>query len=723
MTAYHHFRSLCRVALPPLRSAWREWLSEDAPVIGYMLKVLLACLLAMWLSLRFELDQPRTAMLTVAIVMQLRSGMVFAKSYYRLIGTLVGVIVSFILVALFAQERIPFLLYMALWIGLCTAGSMIYRNHQSYAFVLAGYTLCIVGLPATLAPGQTFNIGITRISEILIGLFSATLVSDLIFPQRMWNMMLASVRRRFSDFSDLLRTTAVNPATVRSTEPALLRFIGDIFRLETFRASAVMENDASRQNRLHLSQMNNEFMQVSTSFHAFEQLLKRQSRYGRPDIGEALLGIYRKLADNVSLDGRSAHNEQEALQVSRQLSDYRSRFAQTAADARRKLTHTLSDRDRIELDTGIELLERLSDELYTYAKTYSAFAAPKDQKAITNPNQQAPQQEMHFDTLAVALAGLRGALALAILSAVWILTDWRSGIEAITLGVITSTLFATSPSPGHTVKQFFIGAVLGTILAYFCNFHWLTQAQGFLMLTIAVSPGIMLAAWLTTRPSTAVIGSGMFMVYLMHIGFNSTYSANPVIFMNDAIADLLAVLLSGVLFSLIDLSNSRWSKLRTAQSLRQLVVSACRDTLPFRRARLENAARDLVQRAGSAQRIAEEQDQLIVDWLLSTLEIGHAVIALREYLQEVHDSILPLPILKCLDAIANLYDDPTPAHRDDAINSIDLAMQHLSTDAMRLVLMQSTRHKLMTMLHFIHSALLDEESVLSANATKRLENH
>lgn len=730
MTAYHHFRSLCRVALPPLRSAWREWLSEDAPVIGYMLKVLLACLLAMWLSLRFELDQPRTAMLTVAIVMQLRSGMVFAKSYYRLIGTLVGVVVSFILVALFAQERVPFLLYMALWIGLCTAGSMIYRNHQSYAFVLAGYTLCIVGLPATLAPGQTFNIGITRISEILIGLFSATLVSDLIFPQRMWNMMLTSVRRRFSDFSDLLRTAAVNSVTAlpsgaaskTASEPALLRFIGDIFRLETFRASAVMENDASRQNRLHLSQMNNEFMQVSTSFHAFEQLLKRQSRQGRPDIGEALFGIYRQLADSVSLDGRSARNEHEAMQVSRQLSDYRNRFAQTAADARKKLAHTRSDRDRIELDTGIELLERLSDELYAYAKTYSAFAAPKDRKTLINLNQQAPRQEMHFDTLAVALAGLRGALALAILSAVWILTDWRSGIEAITLGVITSTLFATSPSPGHTVRQFFIGAVLGTILAYFCNFHWLTQAQGFLMLAIAVSPGIIMAAWLTTRPSTAVIGSGMFMVYLMHIGFNSTYSANPVIFMNDAIADLLAVLLSGVLFSLIDLSNSRWSKLRTAQSLRQLVVSACRDTLPFRRARLENAARDLVQRAGSAQRIAEAQDQVIVDWLLSTLEIGHAVIALREYLQEMHDSIVPPTMLRCLDAIADLYDNPSPENRQDAIHSIDAAMQHLTTDAMRLVLMQSTRHKLMTMLHFIHSALLDEESVLSATAINRLEN-
>ncbi len=722
MNKLQHFKSGYSFALLSMRSAWSEWLREDAPVIAYMLKVLLACLLAMWLSLRFELDQPRTAMLTVAIVMQSRSGMVFAKSYYRLIGTLVGIVVSFILVALFAQERVPFLLYMALWIGLCTAGSMIYRNHQSYAFVLAGYTLCIVGLPATLAPGQTFNIGITRISEILIGLFSAALVSDLVFPQRMWSVMLASVRQRFTDFSDLLQTVSADSVVSNASKPALLRFIGDIFRLETFRASAIMENDASRQNRLRLSQMNNEFMEVSTSFHAFEQLLKRQSRQDRTEIGNALFSIYRQLADAVMLDEHSARNEQEALQVSRQLADYRNRFTQTVAAARRTLPDRLSDRDSIEFDTGIELLERLGDELYLYARTYSTFAVPESKQASVIQQQQAPQLEMHFDTLAVSLAGLRGALALAILASVWIFTDWRSGIEAITLGVITSTLFATSPAPGQTVKQFFIGAVLGTILAYFCNFHWLTNAQGFLMLVIAVSPGILLAAWLTTRPSQSIVGAGMFMVYLMHIGFNSTYSANPVMFMNDAIADLLAVLLSGALFSLIDLSNSRWSKLRTAQSLRQLVVSACRDSLPFRRARLETAARDLVQRAGSAQRIAETQDQLVVDWLLSTLEIGHAVIALREHLMDVADADMLTPIHESLDAIATLYEEPSTANQADAIDRIDHAIAYLSTDTMKLILHHSTRQKLMTMLHFIHSALLDEESVLSANAIRKMEN-
>jgi len=96
-----------------LQSGLYDWWNNNSVTLAYIIKVLIACLLAMWLSLRFELDQPRTAMMTVAIVMQSRAGMVFAKSFYRLLGTLVGIAMSFFLVAMFAQERVLFLLCMA----------------------------------------------------------------------------------------------------------------------------------------------------------------------------------------------------------------------------------------------------------------------------------------------------------------------------------------------------------------------------------------------------------------------------------------------------------------------------------------------------------------------------------------------------------------------------------------------------------------------------------
>jgi uncharacterized membrane protein YccC len=700
-----------------LQAATRDWFREDAPMLGYLLKVLLASLFAMWLSLKFELDQPRTAMLTVAIVMQSRSGMVFAKSYYRLLGTLVGILISLILVALFAQERVLFLICMALWIGLCTAGSMIYRNHQSYGFVLAGYTLCIVGLPAAITPELSFNIAVTRISEILIGLISATMVSDLIFPQRLWDLIQIKVRQRFSDFCDLLRTNAQSEDTSTNSKQVLLRFIADIYSLESFRASVTMENDGTKQYRLRISEMNNEFMAASTTFHALEELLRRQKSSGHPDVGRALLTQYRHLSEAITLNEKSARNEQEAVTIANQLCAYTNNFDLHLSKYRRLLQQDINNRALLDFETGAELLQRLSDELYAYALTYSSLG----NSAAKSPPKEGlthPKLEMHFDPVAVALAGLRGALTLAIMTALWIFTDWRSGVEAITIGVITSTLFATSASPNRTIKQFMLGAIIGTLLAYLCNFHLLTQAQGFGMLALAVSPTILLASWITTKPSIAVVGSGIFIVFLMHIGFNSSYNANPMTFINDAIADLLAVLVSSVMYGLIDISSSKWSRQRISNALRTLIVNAIRSTTPMKRNQLENAAFDLVQRAGSAQRIAEEQDRLVIDWLLSTLEIGHAVIVLRELSAQINHAHFSEQLIVSLECIAELYETPSVTLRMKALSAIDNAIEGLSTDNSIALSIHASgaglQRQVLAGLHFIHSALLDEESVLIA---------
>jgi uncharacterized membrane protein YccC len=705
-----------------VRLALRDWLREDAPTMIYIMKVLMACLLAMWLSLRFELDQPRTAMLTVAIVMQSRTGMVFAKSYYRLLGSIIGILVSFLLVALFAQERVLFLVSMAIWIGFCTAGSMLFRNHQSYAFVLAGYTICIVGLPATIAPELTFSIGVTRISEIIIGLISASLISDLIFPQRIGDLMTAKIRRRFSDFSDMLRAMSIEKVSEESSKYAALRIVSDVFELETFRASSGLENDASRNYRLRLSMLNAEFMQVSTSFHSLEQLLRRQNSTGHPQVVEALFSLYQLLKTVISVEDRSVINEIEAQQLTAVLKDFRSSLHQQIDLVRKALPESLDASERLDFESGTELLRRFVDELYVYTSTYASLGSETAAAAKNAIAEHPPRLGMHVDSLAVTLAGIRGALSLAAMACLWIFADWRSGIEAITIGIITSTLYASSPNPKKTVKQFIFGAILGSVFVYICNFQILPQAHGFLMLSLAVAPAIVIAAWLTTRPAVATIGSGIFIIFLMHIGFNSAYSANPITFMNDAVADLFAIATSGILYALIDLTSSGWSRRRIVKKLRELVVSACLEPLPQRPSRLETRARDLVQRLDGGHRAANVQDKQVIDCLLSTLEIGRAVIALRDQMNEVDDIAIKLQIAACLKRLAELYTSPSRRNQIDALNSINHAASALENSMLVTKLPQFTQHQLLTMLHFIRCALLDNDAVLpphNPNATSR----
>src|SRR4029077_18786822 len=145
-------------------------------------KTTLSGLIALLVAFTFNLDQPQWALLTVFIVAQPQSGLVLAKSFYRIIGTFTGAAVALLLVSLFAQERVLFLGALALWIGLCTFGSQYARNFTAYGFVLSGYTAAIVGIPGALDAGNAFYVATARVTEISLGIIVTATVSRGILP-------------------------------------------------------------------------------------------------------------------------------------------------------------------------------------------------------------------------------------------------------------------------------------------------------------------------------------------------------------------------------------------------------------------------------------------------------------------------------------------------------------------------------------------------------------
>ncbi len=73
-----------------------DWARTDGLSWLFIFKAVLAALLTLWIAMRLDLPQPRTAMTTVFVVMQPQSGMVLAKSFYRFCGTLVGLVVMLV---------------------------------------------------------------------------------------------------------------------------------------------------------------------------------------------------------------------------------------------------------------------------------------------------------------------------------------------------------------------------------------------------------------------------------------------------------------------------------------------------------------------------------------------------------------------------------------------------------------------------------------------------
>ena len=87
------------------------------------------------LAMALELPSPSMALLTIPVVMNQQSGVIMAKSFFRILGTLLGATASITIVALFPQQPYLMLTAIALWTGICAAGALMNKGFRAYTYI------------------------------------------------------------------------------------------------------------------------------------------------------------------------------------------------------------------------------------------------------------------------------------------------------------------------------------------------------------------------------------------------------------------------------------------------------------------------------------------------------------------------------------------------------------------------------------------------------------
>ena len=186
-------KGMIELSLPHLRglasswhavSGWRSALANAAwaagPPLLFGLRLWASVCLALYIAFWLQLDNASWAGTSAALVCQPLLGASLRKGWFRMIGTLVGAAGIVMLTACFPQNRVGFLVGLALWGAACALVATLLRNFASYAAALAGYTAAIIAgdeLGATGgANGEAFTLAITRVSEIWIGIVCAGIV-------------------------------------------------------------------------------------------------------------------------------------------------------------------------------------------------------------------------------------------------------------------------------------------------------------------------------------------------------------------------------------------------------------------------------------------------------------------------------------------------------------------------------------------------------------------
>jgi len=694
---------------PSLRLALLDWARTDGLAWVYIFKAVLAALLALWIAMRLDMQQPRTAMTTVFVVMQPQSGMVLAKSFYRFCGTMVGLVVMMVFISLFSQQPVLFLSATALWVGICTAGAARNRNFRSYGFVLAGYTAALIGIPAAQHPEAAYLSALTRVGEVTLGIVCSGAVSALIFPQHAGEQVRTTVRRRFTQFVDYVCRALSGNMERAQIERTNLAFVSDIVGFEAARSVAVFENPESRMRGGRLARLNSEFMSASTRFHALHQLMNRLRENASATTIAALEPFFREVPPLLSLSGEPVRNAADAAHAAAQLRDYKAALPKRVRAARSSL-ETNPDFAQLEFDTAAELLYRFVDDMLAYAETYASLTSPSHER-----ERWIARYVPKTNLLAAAISGLRGAVVMFILSAFWIETAWPSGGTMVLNAAAVCALASSSPRPTLMSAQMAIGTMLASVTGMIVVFGVFPHIDGFAMMCAALAPALLLGAYLSTRRTLAGVGIGYCIFFCFLAGPDNLVHYDPTGFMNDALALVLSMIVAAIAFAVLLPTDAPWLRHLLLGDLRREVVNARRGRLASLTTHFESRTRDLLAQINALANGRADLQRDALQWLFAVLEFGNAVIDLRHEMAALPREPMSCrrPVDATLDAVARLFDRPQAKRFDAALLATERAIADTqallaSTDRPR-----EDRHRLQRIashLHFIRTALLDHES-------------
>ncbi|BDG10650.1 FUSC family protein [Anaeromyxobacter paludicola] len=605
--------------------AWAEFAGEEARCWGYALRVLAACLLALWIALRLDLASPSSAALTALIVSNPRASLSLEKSLYRLLGTLVGAGVALLLMVLFPQQRDLVILGLAIWTGTCVAGSAWFRGSQAYGWALSGYTACLVAFATYAQPDQTFDIVIDRLTTVSLGVICGGVANAVAFPGRSREEILQAVRAAVRDFGAYASACLTGVWRRSEAEVAEQHFVRDAMRLETVRVWHAFEDpDPSATRRLE--GFISYFMIASTTARAVEQVRADLAARGLRDV----LAAAEPLGDQLlsALRGSAARLPEaagEAATAAERLAGLARRWGTSADEARARLGPGASPEDRLELDSVLALLRQLLRDARELARHDAELEAPR---AGRPPLPSRPIRRRQ-DPLSAAAAGIRAAVTFLAVCALWILTGWPDGNYAAVAAAVGCAIFAGAPMPLRAAGRELAGYALGLAAALVCSTFVLPRMQGFPLLAAGLAPFLLLGGYLTSRPSTAPLGFPYQAMIFVAIRITGVTQYDVEAIVNSILANMVGMVAVLVSFAVILPTDSRWRAARLERALTREVRAALGSRRSHLRHRFEAGVRDLtLQLAELPGAGAAERERRVLRGM-TVLEAGHAVIALR----------------------------------------------------------------------------------------------
>ena len=491
--------------------------------VQFAIKTLLGGGLALWLALRWGLEQPAWALMTAFIVAQPLSGMVLQKGLARLLGRLVGTVMSVVFIALFAQTPWLFLLSLALWLALCTACSTLLRSAWSYSFVLAGYTVAIIALPTVNHPLLVFDQAVARCTEISLGIICATLSSALLWPLRVEQQLAGQARQAWQSGLQAASATLSGDEEGRRS---LVEILGRIVAVDAQREHAWFEGRQGRQRARAirgLSQKLLVLLRIARSVRRqWRQLDERETEHLRPWLEEVRATL-------------AAPDEQGLMVLRARVWEASQAMRERAAE------HYCLARLTLLLDTAA-------------AATRAMRGVEEGKPPADVPDSLA----VHRDVALGLLFGSRSALAFLAMASFWMATAWTAAPGGLVLTCVVCSLFASRENGAQIGMSFLRGILLALPVAFVVGQILLPQWSSFALLCLGMGVPLFFGALGMANPRIGATATSYCLHFIVLVAPLNNMSFSVETFLNSAQAMIIGVGAAVLAFKLLVLRNPAW---------------------------------------------------------------------------------------------------------------------------------------------------------------------
>jgi uncharacterized membrane protein YccC len=615
------------MTLPSLR----DWIFSAKTFAGAML--------ALWIALRLGLDRPYWAMATSYIVAQPLTGAMRSKAVYRLCGTMLGAVATIALIPNLVDAPVLLIAALSLWIGGCIYFAVLDRTPRSYVFLLAGYSVALIGFPLVDSPDTVWDVVLARVEEITLGIVCTTVIGSIILPVPLGPALTARLDKWIGDAADWAIGVLTGAQEDAATAAARRKVAADSVEIATLATHLAYDTSNLQTATVPVTILHQRVLLVLpvVSGAAERIRLLREAGGITPRLRAAL--------DRISAwirAGRAADLSQ-ATEVNAEI------------DALEPTVDATADWTVVMLAGLLGRLRELTDLVHDIMALRRQIRAEQPRLArLTFAGGEAIGTYYHRDHVMALHSALAAIFAIAITSAFWIATAWPEGAGAATLAAIACAFFAAQDDPTPNMLGFLVAALIALVIDVIYWFAVLPRANSFEMLVLAFAPVYLVLGAMMSMPATARIGGPVAFIAASQLALSSSYAADFPSYVNSWAAALVGLVATAIITRIIRSVSAEWTAYRLLRRNRRAIATIAANRSPANLAAFVALMLDRLSLVAPRLAVSAEGADGAATSALADLRVGINILGLQRDVPELPER-LRRAVRTMLDAIAVHY--------------------------------------------------------------------